>query len=649
MIKANEITLLLALTFLAVTNNLPAQGTLFTYQGSLSDGGSPANGNYDFMFGLFNNNSTNNGQVGNNLTNLNVAVTNGLFTVMLDFGANFPGASRWLAISVRTNGSANFTALNPLQELTPTPYAIYAPNAGSANSVAATNITGTIPLAQLPGAVLTNNATGVTLSGTFSGNGAGLSLPGNVQQFDPQTVFYTNLTGLNNPWLANRLDSFIKAMKAGGIYGLLNDGVLLRGNWQAGTNNMFTFFGKSVTNYNASFTGLGTWFNGSAALKFPCQLQPSNTVYCMFQNNASDELYQGILWQAYANADVANYWTYAEGLYVNVENQDEYDFFQQTDNISVNYVVPAIPSLPWATPTGVTYERPVLVDSLRHSFAVALNGATNGYSICDGQATSLTNGCSLTPSNALDTVSIGAWIVPAANVEGWANNIGNYSTLIVQYWFSFNANLTAAQVKILENALMYLDVEQHEVFDFGDSRMGNQQAANPDGSFSALLAQASLGAGTPEGTIFHRFAFPSMYPFPGSTTNFYDMIPQYINPAACPDMTCHYLFGINDPGSATNSAAAKVASETNDWAWIRSMGIKLTVIDDIQPTNFNYYPPTNIAAYDNALVTNALLYDRLLQASLAVPNMADTNLSYDGLHLTANGNALLVLASRLKY
>jgi hypothetical protein len=637
------------LIFLVVNNNIPAQGTVFTYQGSLSDGGSPANGNYDFMFGLFNNNSTNNGQVGNNLTNLNVAVTNGLFTVMLDFGANFPGASRWLAISVRTNGSANFTALNPLQELTPTPYAIYAPNAGSANSVAATNITGTIPLAQLPGAVLTNNATGVTLSGTFSGNGAGLSLPGNVQQFDPQTVFYTNLTGLNNPWLANRLDSFIKAMKAGGIYGLLNDGVLLRGNWQAGTNNMFTFFGKSVTNYNASFTGLGTWFNGSAALKFPCQLQPSNTVYCMFQNNAPDEVYEGVLWQAYNNADVANYWTYTEGIYVDGEDLDEYDFYQLTNNDEISFVVPAIPSLPWVTSAEITYERPAIVDWLRHSFAVALNGASNGYSICDGQANSLTNGTGLTIHNTLDTVSIGAWIVPAANIEGWANGLGNYATLTVQYWFSFNANLTAAQVKILENALMYLDVEQHEVFDFGDSRMGNQQAANPDGSFSALLAQASLGAGTPEGTIFHRFAFPSMYPFPGSTTNFYDMIPQYINPAACPDMTCHYLFGINDPGSATNSAAAKVASETNDWAWIRSMGIKLTVIDDIQPTNFNYYPPTNIAAYDNALVTNALLYDRLLQASLAVPNMADTNLSYDGLHLTANGNALLVLASRLKY
>ena len=34
---------------------------------------------------------------------------------------------------------------------------------------------GTVPLAQLPGAVLTNNQTGVMLSGTFNGNGGGLS------------------------------------------------------------------------------------------------------------------------------------------------------------------------------------------------------------------------------------------------------------------------------------------------------------------------------------------------------------------------------------------------------------------------------------------------------------------------------------------
>src|ERR1700733_9747897 len=136
-IKSKEIfmktRLLLLLTglFCAVTMRLFAQGTAFTYQGQLSASGSPVGGNYDFTFALFNNSSTNTGQVGSTLTNLDVGVTNGLFTVLLDFGANFPGASRWLAVSVRTNGGANFTALSPSQELTPVPYAIYAPNAGS--------------------------------------------------------------------------------------------------------------------------------------------------------------------------------------------------------------------------------------------------------------------------------------------------------------------------------------------------------------------------------------------------------------------------------------------------------------------------------------------------------------------------------------
>ena len=48
-----------------------------------------------------------------------------------------------------------------------------------AGSVAAANITGTISLAQLPGELVTNGASGVNLSGnlagTFSGNGAGLT------------------------------------------------------------------------------------------------------------------------------------------------------------------------------------------------------------------------------------------------------------------------------------------------------------------------------------------------------------------------------------------------------------------------------------------------------------------------------------------
>jgi hypothetical protein len=161
-----------------------AQGNAFTYQGRLQSNGIPLNGLYDFQFSL-SNAPSGGSQVGSTITQTAISVTNGLFTVTNDFGAVFAGNDTWLAIGVRSNGSgAGFTALTPLQELTPTPYAIYAPNAGSAatattastaNSVTAADITGTLVVGQLPAAVVTNNETGVTLGGAFTGNGGGLT------------------------------------------------------------------------------------------------------------------------------------------------------------------------------------------------------------------------------------------------------------------------------------------------------------------------------------------------------------------------------------------------------------------------------------------------------------------------------------------
>ena len=176
---------LIVITWVGHLNRAAAQGTsAFTYQGQLVTGGSPANGTYDFTFALFNNDSTNTGQVGNIVTNFGVGVTNGLFTTSLDFGAVFGSNANWLAIDVRTNGAAKFTALSPLQQVTPTPYALYAPSAGAAetattasvaNSVAGTNITGTVSPANLPGTLVTNSEINVTLNGAFSGNGSGLT------------------------------------------------------------------------------------------------------------------------------------------------------------------------------------------------------------------------------------------------------------------------------------------------------------------------------------------------------------------------------------------------------------------------------------------------------------------------------------------
>ena len=89
-----------------------AQTSSFTYQGRLSDGNSAATGNYDLQLVLRDGASAGN-QVGGALTNSPVAVSNGLFTTTLDFGATaFNGNARWLEIGVRTNGSASaFTIL----------------------------------------------------------------------------------------------------------------------------------------------------------------------------------------------------------------------------------------------------------------------------------------------------------------------------------------------------------------------------------------------------------------------------------------------------------------------------------------------------------------------------------------------------------
>src|SRR5436853_1135993 len=115
-----------------------AQSSSFTYQGRLTDGGTAANGNYDLQFALFDSLSGGT-QIGSTQTFNTVAVSNGVFTVSLDFGANaFNGTSRFLEISARPTGGS-FTLLTPRQQVTSTPYAIRSANASSADT--ATNAT----------------------------------------------------------------------------------------------------------------------------------------------------------------------------------------------------------------------------------------------------------------------------------------------------------------------------------------------------------------------------------------------------------------------------------------------------------------------------------------------------------------------------
>src|ERR1700722_8550160 len=103
--KTQFFRVLAALTLCAGLQQAAAQGTAFTYQGQLQNNGSVANGTYDMRLLLFPA-LTGGSQVGNTQTNIGVGVTNGLFTLTVDFGPVFTGSTNWLRIDVRTNGGS---------------------------------------------------------------------------------------------------------------------------------------------------------------------------------------------------------------------------------------------------------------------------------------------------------------------------------------------------------------------------------------------------------------------------------------------------------------------------------------------------------------------------------------------------------------
>lgn len=167
-----------------------AQTSVFTYQGYLSDGGVSANGSYDLRFTLHDA-AASGGQVGGTINLSPVLVSNGVFTVALDFGAAaFDGNSRWLQIAVRSFGDTNqHTVLAPRQFLASTPYSVRAIHAADAATAAsatalsaplpATNISGILPDARLSNNIPRLNLNAVFLGSVtatqFNGSGAGLS------------------------------------------------------------------------------------------------------------------------------------------------------------------------------------------------------------------------------------------------------------------------------------------------------------------------------------------------------------------------------------------------------------------------------------------------------------------------------------------
>ena len=112
--------------------NAPAQTTAFTYQGKLTDNSTPANGSYNMSFALCPQPSGGTCQTPQNIPN--VAISNGVFTVQLDFGGVFDGSDQYLQISVFSTATNAYVPLSPRQKITSAPYSIKSLNAATADT-----------------------------------------------------------------------------------------------------------------------------------------------------------------------------------------------------------------------------------------------------------------------------------------------------------------------------------------------------------------------------------------------------------------------------------------------------------------------------------------------------------------------------------
>jgi len=113
----------------AAVHSQAALGTGFTYQGRLDRSGEPVNDDCSMEFRLYD--AASDGSELASAITLTVPITEGLFTVDLDFGGGaFDGESSWLGIRVLCPGDGVYADLGR-QELTASPYALYAASAGA--------------------------------------------------------------------------------------------------------------------------------------------------------------------------------------------------------------------------------------------------------------------------------------------------------------------------------------------------------------------------------------------------------------------------------------------------------------------------------------------------------------------------------------
>ncbi len=228
--------------FFCLAVSITAQTTAFSYQGSLKDSGNPANGSFQMQFKLFDS-QAGAGQIGSTITDVPVTVSQGVFSVNLDFGAiALSGANRWLEIGVRHNSGEGYTTLSPREQIASAPYSVRTLSAASADNLS-TACVGCVQDSNI------NSVSAAKVTGTVANaaNATNASNAANAAQ----------LGGVNaSEYVTNTTTSFIRNQATFQPTSNFN----ISGNGTVGTN--LTVGGALITNNGATITGI----NGDGAV-----------------------------------------------------------------------------------------------------------------------------------------------------------------------------------------------------------------------------------------------------------------------------------------------------------------------------------------------------------------------------------------------
>lgn len=252
-----------------------ATGTAFTYQGSLIKSGTGVSDTCNFNFTLYD--ALSGGSVvGSPVAKNSVSISNGIFTVDLDFGGTaFDGNARYLDIQVQCTGDASMQQLSPRTALNGTPYAITALGLQPGVNVSGSDTSGRIFGAQ-------NTAT----------TGTGVGLYG-----DTQSATGAGVSGIN---LSSSTGGY-------GVYGGSDHGIGVYGNSMGDSGTPYGVYGiasdtGSATSYGVygkSNSSVGTGVGGIA---------PMNGVYGEASNAT------GTTWGVYGKSNSAGgYGVYSSG------------------------------------------------------------------------------------------------------------------------------------------------------------------------------------------------------------------------------------------------------------------------------------------------------------------------------------------------